>query len=180
MAAPIGNKYGFGNHNAGRPAKYKDAKDLEKKVIEYFTYCEGENHIEKVTRKRKRKDPESGRMKMVDVEEDLLVWDRMPERPSWTNLALFLGFESRQSLTDYSKKEAFTYPLKRALTIIESIYEDGLWSSSPAGPIFALKNLGWIDKQDVNVSGELKGNNLANLTDEELRARLAKLKKSKP
>ncbi|GAB3882793.1 terminase small subunit [Spirosoma agri] len=179
MAAPYGNLYGLGNHSAGRPPLYSDPAAFQAKVLEYFVWCEGESHIESKTVRRKRKDPESGKNKMVDVEEDQLIWDRNPERPTWTRLALYLGFESRKSLHDYSKKEAFSYPIKRALMVIESLYEEGLWSSSPAGVIFALKNLGWVDKTEVAHSGEVKTNGFIGKTDEELRAELAKLKKQK-
>ena len=179
MAAPIGNKYGLGNHTAGRPPKYDNPEALEAKVMEYFTYCEGEFHMEKRTVKRKRKDPETGKNKMVDVEEEIKIWDRPDERPTWTRLALFLGFESRQSLNDYAKREAFSYPIKRALLIIESLYEDGLYNTSVAGVIFALKNLGWVDQQDINHKGEVNTNNLSGLTDDQLRERLANLRKQR-
>ena len=73
--------------------------------------------------------------------------------PTWTGLALHLGFESRQSLQDYKEKEGFSYPIKKALARIEENYEQGLFTRNPAGPIFALKNFGWKDKQEVEQSG---------------------------
>lgn len=78
------------------------------------------------------------------------------ERPTWTGLALYLGFESRQSLQDYKEKEEFSYPIKKALMRIEANYEQNLFSRNPAGSIFALKNFGWKDKQEVEQSGGLK------------------------
>jgi hypothetical protein len=68
---------------------------------------------------------------------------------TWSGLALYLGFESRQSLEDYKKKEGFSYPIKKALLRIESHYEQSIQSRNPAGAIFALKNFGWKDKQEV-------------------------------
>jgi hypothetical protein len=76
--------------------------------------------------------------------------------PTWTGLALHLGFESRQSLQDYKEKEQFSYPIKKALARIEENYEQGLFSRNPAGAIFALKNFGWKDKQEVEQSGSVK------------------------
>lgn len=80
--------------------------------------------------------------------------------PTWTGLALHLGFESRQSLQDYKTKDGFSYPIKKALTKIEENYEQGLFSRNPAGAIFALKNFGWKDKQEIdqntNHSGGIK------------------------
>ncbi len=73
--------------------------------------------------------------------------------PTWTGLALHLGFESRQSLQDYKEKDQFSYPIKKALARIEENYEQGLFSRNPAGAIFALKNFGWKDKQEVEQSG---------------------------
>lgn len=72
---------------------------------------------------------------------------------SWTGLARYLGFESRQSLEDYKKKPGFSYPIKKALLQIEEKYENGLFGKNPAGSIFALKNFGWKDKQEVEQSG---------------------------
>lgn len=74
---------------------------------------------------------------------------------SWTGLARYLGFESRQSLEDYKSKQGFSYPIKKALLRIEEKYENGLFGKNPAGSIFALKNFGWKDKQEHEQSGGL-------------------------
>lgn len=63
-----------------------------------------------------------------------------------TGLALFLGFESRQSLYDYKDKEDFSYILKRATLAVENSYENG----GTAFDIFALKNMGWKDNQGID------------------------------
>jgi hypothetical protein len=78
------------------------------------------------------------------------------ERPTVTGLALFLGFASKQSLYDYEKNERFSYPIKRALTMIECELEKRLENQSVSGIIFALKNMGWTDKVQTEHSGELK------------------------
>lgn len=70
--------------------------------------------------------------------------------PTWTGLALHLGFESRQSLEDYKKREGFLTPIKKALLRIENQYEKALLKGNPGGPIFALKNFNWKDKQEVD------------------------------
>ena len=72
---------------------------------------------------------------------------------TWSGLANWLGFESRQSLKKKKKKEGFTYPIKKALLKIEEIYESNLFGRNPAGSIFALKNFGWRDKQEIEQSG---------------------------
>lgn len=68
-----------------------------------------------------------------------------------TGLALYLGFESRQSFYDYEKKEEFTYTIKRARTYIEKEYEELLRKGNAGGAIFALKNMGWHDRQIIDV-----------------------------
>jgi hypothetical protein len=78
------------------------------------------------------------------------------ERPTVTGLALFLGFASKQSLYDYEKNDKFSYPIKRALTMIECELEKRLENQSVSGIIFALKNMGWTDKVQTEHSGELK------------------------
>jgi hypothetical protein len=78
------------------------------------------------------------------------------ERPTVTGLALFLGFASKQSLYDYEKDDRFSYPIKRALTMIECELEKRLENQSVSGIIFALKNMGWTDKVQTEHSGEIK------------------------
>lgn len=70
--------------------------------------------------------------------------------PTITGLAIFLGFESRQSFYDYEQRPEFSYTIKRARLFIECEYEEILQvSPSPTGAIFALKNMGWKDKTEV-------------------------------
>lgn len=74
-------------------------------------------------------------------------FEQEQEIPTLSGLALALGFESRQSMYDYKKKgDAFSYTIKRARLQVECKYEKRLYSNSPAGTIFALKNLGWSEK----------------------------------
>jgi hypothetical protein len=73
--------------------------------------------------------------------------------PKWSGLALHLGFASRQSLWEYGQKSGFSLPVKKALLRIEQKYEDNLLSKNAPGAIFALKNFGWKDKQEVEQSG---------------------------
>lgn len=72
-----------------------------------------------------------------------------------TGLALYLGFESRQSFYDYEKNEQYSYIIKRARLQVEAAYEMRLNSNGCTGAIFALKNMGWKDKTEVEQSGGL-------------------------
>ena len=85
----------------------------------------------------------------------LLECDERKVRPTITRLCYNLGFESRQSFYDYEKREQFSYIVKRLRLWIESGYEEALSNNSPTGAIFALKNMGWKDKSEVEQSGTI-------------------------
>jgi len=93
------------------------------------------------------KNPED-MQKMID---DYFIESKVP---TITGLALHLGFESRQSFYDYEEKERFAYTVKRARLKIENQWEIKLATEEirATGPIFALKNFGWIDKVETNVN----------------------------
>lgn len=120
----------------GAPPFWDHPDKLQSKIDQYFIHIQGEYHEEE---------------KNVDGElQKVKVWDRLPDPPTITGLCLFLGFESRQSFYDYGKKLQFSYTIKKARLRIENEYEKMLHSKYPTGPIFALKNLGWADKQEVD------------------------------
>ena len=76
------------------------------------------------------------------------------QAPTITGLCLFLGFESRQSFYRYEDVEGFSYTIKRARSRMEHYYEKALMRDGQVtGPIFALKNLGWKDKQEIETTG---------------------------
>lgn len=66
-----------------------------------------------------------------------------------TGLCLELGFCSRQSFYDYENREEYSYIVKRARTLIEHEYETMLQTGNVTGAIFALKQFGWSDKQEI-------------------------------
>jgi hypothetical protein len=74
-------------------------------------------------------------------------------KPTITGLAYHLGFESRQSLYDYEQKGEFSYIIKRARLRVEMGYENDLRGNNAAGPIFALKNMGWKDHSRTELTG---------------------------
>lgn len=71
------------------------------------------------------------------------------EPVTWTGLALFLGFSSRQSIDEYQKYDGFSDSVKRAKLLVEWAYEKRVLGNNAAGPIFVLKNMGWSDKQEL-------------------------------
>ncbi len=68
-----------------------------------------------------------------------------------TGLVLNMGLDDRKSFYQYEEKKAFAHTIKKARTLIEKSKEKMLaGGQQAAGPIFALKNFGWTDKQDIN------------------------------
>ena len=88
-----------------------------------------------------------------------------------TGLCLHLGFESRQSFYAYGDKPDFSYTIKRARLMIENAYERNLSiANSPTGSIFALKNLGWSDKTEIDNThhiGEFRIQDVIKFTDKD-------------
>ena len=80
------------------------------------------------------------------VEQYKIYCDTKPEPVTWTGLALYLGFSSRQSIDEYLNYDGFSDSVKRAKSLVEYSYELKLHGASPTGSIFALKNFGWSDK----------------------------------
>ena len=154
MSAPVGNKFAIGNHG-GRPPIYDDPQKLTAKIIEYFDWIEGEQ--EEVMVKSKQKDEEGNNVEITKKEKH---WIRYPEDPTITGLCLFLGFSSKGTLYEYAKKKEFSDSIKRALLIVENNYEQKLNRDRCTGIIFALKNMGWEDRQKVETKSgpvEVKG-----------------------
>ena len=122
----------------GRPPVFDTPKSMQSKIDEYFLYVQGEYHWESKTN-------DEGK------EEDVKVWDRPPEAITITGLCIFLGFESRQSFYDYEKKSGFSYIIKRARLRVENHYEStAQYAKTPTFQIFALKNMGWSDKTEID------------------------------
>lgn len=129
----MGNKFSYGN-KGGRPPKFKSAEELEAKIVEYFDQV--------------------GWTKEADMDEPIYV------NPSVNGLAIYLGFSGKQGLYDNRSKPEFSFLIKKAISIVELHYEESLNSKSCTGAIFALKNMGWKDKQEIestniNLNSEL-------------------------
>jgi hypothetical protein len=123
----------------GRPRIYDTVEEIEKEIDDYFFPI-----------KREYEDTFEGR-----VESRATKSTEMISKPSVTGLALALGFADKSSLYEYRDREEFSYPIKRALTMIELKHEENLFGATVAGSIFALKNMGWKDKTEQEHSGEL-------------------------
>jgi len=67
-----------------------------------------------------------------------------------TGLCYHLGFESRQSFYRLEKNEDLSYTIKRARLRIERSYEIALRKQGRPADMFALKNHGWSDRQEID------------------------------
>jgi len=95
---------------------------------------------------------------------------------TFTGLCLALGLV-KDTYNDYlsgkydSEAEVFSVPLKELKQRIEQYAEEKLFANNPTGAIFALKNYGWKDKQETELSGgmEVRAINLNALSVDDLR-----------
>ena len=73
----------------------------------------------------------------------------------WTITGMALHLDtSRETLLDYQDRDEFSDTVKRAKLKIECGYECDLKKHGRTGTIFALKNFGWRDQQDINHGGQ--------------------------
>ena len=107
-----------------------------------------------VGRPRKIKSPEEFD-RLVDSYIDMCRANNEPIL--LIGMVLALGLTSKEAFYNYGSEYAeFSESVKRARALVELEYEKRLnVNSSAAGPIFALKNFGWKDKQEVdNISSD--------------------------
>lgn len=134
----------------GRPLKFKSAKELQKKVDEYFESCMDEHWI---------MDGDGKWHPVLDRNGEIVKVQVKPFTIS--GLAVHLD-TSRQTLVNYENRDEFFDAIKRAKSRIENYTEEQLYNSSAknmTGIIFNLKNnYGWVDKQEVdnNLSGNVE------------------------
>lgn len=73
-----------------------------------------------------------------------------------SGLAIHLGFAHRKSLLDYARYgDVFCNVVKRALLRIEADYEKGLSKPAAAGSKFALRRMGWSDRQEQVIPSDV-------------------------
>lgn len=108
---------------------------------------------------------------MIELAEKYFAECESSERyPKITDLVLALGFSSLQGFYEYENRPEFSEIVKRLRLIVAAGYEDRLGTTTPTGAIFALKNMGWSDRQDIALSGgvQITDPGRAKLTDEQL------------
>lgn len=102
-------------------------------------------------RPAKFENPEDLELKIVEY-FDFCMKEKM--ECAISGLHQFLGFNDRDALLKYEKKEEFGSIIKRARQAIEMSYELDLRTFKFGGAIFALKNINkkhWQDKTEQEV-----------------------------
>ena len=79
--------------------------------------------------------------------------EKTGEAVTVTGLALALD-TTRETLMDYENKDEYSDTVKRAKLKIENAYEKRLIARGNGGDIFALKQFGWSDKQDIDIGNK--------------------------
>lgn len=117
----------------GRPRKFSNKQLLQNKINDYFANC-----------------PDFLTLSAFNKNTGEFV-EYKKCTPTMTGLALYLGFNSRQSMLDYEKNPEFSCTIKNARLRIEHEYEKQLYMDKCTGAIFALKNFGWRDKVENEI-----------------------------
>ena len=124
-------------NKGGRPHIYNDVSEIEQKINDYFTSCEG--------------------TPLLDNKGNPMMYKGNPiivnKRPlTVTGLALALGFKSRQALINYQNRdEKFNDAISRAKSRIEQYAEERLFDNDGTkGAQFALRcNFGWKEDKET-------------------------------
>jgi len=111
----------------GRPLKFQSVEEMEKLINAYFESCF-------------KKNEDTGEMEQV-----------IPF--TVTGLAIAIGTD-RKGLCEYGDRPEFSNAIKKAKSYVENYAEQNMYTArNPAGAIFALKNFGWRDKQETEITG---------------------------
>jgi len=70
----------------------------------------------------------------------------------YTRTGLVMACDLNHETFDmYARDKAYSDIIKKGKLLVERAYEARLQSTTPTGAIFALKNMAWSDRQDLNV-----------------------------
>lgn len=131
----------------GRPPKFRDVAELQDAIDRYFTEREQQGKPLTVT----------GLALALDTTRDVIIDVESGNGP-------------------YADNPEFSHAIKKAKLRCQAFAEDQMYcAKNPAGPIFALKNFGWRDKQEVDttIKGKLQVD--STLSDDDLDARIQAL-----
>lgn len=123
-------------NKGGKPLAYPDPLEFERKVNQYFNWCDSQT---KTTAK--------GTTREKTIYKPYTI----------TGLCVFLEID-RETLGNYGKRSGYIDTVKNAKTRIENWIEEMAMNGliNPTFGMFSLKsNFGWIEKSEVKFSGNL-------------------------
>lgn len=149
---------------AGQPRKINSVEEMQEKIDKYFAECEGDI----------LKDGE-GTIILNKYDSPIYI----NSKPlTITGLALALGFNSRQSLLNYSAiNEEYLDAITRAKSVIEEYTERRLFDKEGSnGAKFSLINnyKGWKEKQEVESINHNYNQDITALSDADIDAEIEK------
>lgn len=72
---------------------------------------------------------------------------------SLPGLCLALGFSDKSTLYEYQERDDdWTHSVKRARQLVEAATVEAGYKGNAGMPVFILKNMGYSDRADVNIS----------------------------
>ena len=109
-----------------------------------------------MTAKKKRRGRPLGTTKFKtpkELQEAVDKYFDTEKQPTLAGLAYHIGID-RQTLYNYKNRDNFFDIIKKATDKVASVYEGRLiYNNNSTGVIFALKNMGWTDRHELEVSG---------------------------
>ena len=120
----------------GKPLKYPDPLEFQRKINQYFDWCDSQS--KKVA---------------TSTKEGKLV----PKPYTVSGLCVYLQIDS-ETLSEYGKRPLYSDSVKNAKKRIENWLEEAALTGAvnPIFSIFSFKNnFGWSDKQEVKFNGNL-------------------------
>ena len=114
---------------------FKTSGELKDRIDDYFNYIKGEYHLENVANKEKSK---------IETKQTACI--REPEPATFTGLAIFLGFNSKQAFEKYEQKGRFASILKLGRLRIEATYEKRLHQPHACWSNVCLKKQ-WLERK---------------------------------
>jgi hypothetical protein len=91
-------------------------------------------------------------IELKELISDYFISEKGRKKPTLSGLALAIGID-RRTLYNYQQKDEFFPTIKKARDRIEENYEENLlYGERTTGFIFALKNMGWSDKLETDVT----------------------------
>jgi hypothetical protein len=88
-----------------------------------------------------------------EMEKAASAYFEATPKEEWTITGLALALDtSRKVLVEYEERDEFSNAIKKMKTMVENSYELSLRKSGRSGDIFGLKNFGWKDKNETDVT----------------------------